>query len=187
MKKLLLIIDYQNDFVKSDGLLTAGEPAQAIEGSLVQRINAFSAAGADVLCTMDTHNEAAWQKGHPESMAYNLHCAENTEGWQLYGALADLGLETLTKSSYILDYTDIDWLVRQYNVIELAGVVTDICVLQNAMALYNHAANQNIPITFQVSADCVASFDQAAHLWALDYMQRLLGFAILESALTPLA
>lgn len=185
MKKLLLVIDYQNDFVKSDGLLTAGEAAQAIEGSLMQRIDAFIGANADVLCTMDTHSQSAWIKGHPESTAYNLHCAENSEGWQLYGSLADRGLETLTKNSYVLDYTDIDWLVRQYEVIELAGVVTDICVLQNAIALYNHAANQGIRIQFQVSADCVASFDQPAHLWALDYMQRLLGFAILESAATP--
>jgi nicotinamidase-related amidase len=186
MKRLLLVIDYQNDFVKTDGLLTAGEPAQAIESALLQRIDAYLAARADVICTLDTHAPEAWESGHPESAASALHCAEDTSGWQLYGKLAKRDLETLTKNSYVLDYADIDWLVRQYDVIELSGVSTDIGVLQNAIGLYNHAANQGLKVRFQVSSDCVASLDQATHLWALDYMQRLLGFTVLETAAAPL-
>lgn len=176
---MLLIIDYQNDFVESKGSLTAGAPAQAIEANLLSRIETFTAAGDDVLCTLDTHSEKAWSEKHPESLLFPLHCAEDSAGWQLAGKLAGLKLETLKKSSYMLEFADIDWLVRQYDLIELAGVATDICVLQNAVGLYNHAANHNLKVNFQISSNCVASFDPAGHAFALDYMHRILGFKVI--------
>lgn len=178
MSKLLLIIDYQNDFVQKSGKLTAGEPAQAIEPALVQRIKAFQEAGADVICTLDTHTAEQWKDGHPESTQFPLHCADQSKGWKLYGALGKMNLDTLTKTSYMLDHSDLDWIVRQYDSIELAGVTTDICVLQNAIGLYNHAANLGRKIHFSVDAACVASFDLAGHDWALGYFSKVLGFEI---------
>lgn len=178
MKKLLLIIDYQNDFVSDTGALTAGEPAQAIEKALLSRVRTYLKAEQDVLCTLDTHSQGGWTDQNPEGKLFPLHCVEGTEGWELYGKLGDMDLETLTKSSYMLDLTDIDWLVRQYDVIELAGVATEICVLQNAIGLYNHAANQGITVDFVVSANCVAGLNPEHAQFALDYMKNILGFTI---------
>lgn len=182
-QKLLLVIDYQVDFVADDGKLTAGHPAQVIEPALMARIDAYLEAGADVICTLDTHTPSDWQTGHPESAAFNLHCAENTAGWELYGRLAERKLETLKKGSYMLEATDLDWLTRQYQEIELAGVVTDICVLQNAIGLYNHAANHGLNVKFSICPDCVASFNEANHQWAINYMLGTLGFnRVLQTA-----
>ena len=181
MKKLLLVIDYQHDFVADDGALSAGENAQAIEDNIISRIKAYEKAGQDVLCTLDTHDQADW-KEKPESGNFPLHCAEGSSGWQLYGKLADMDLETITKTSFMLDQADIDWMVRQYDVIELAGVTTDINVLQNAVGLYNHAVNQGLKTRFVVCASCVAAFDDASHLYSLDYLQRILSFKLIETA-----
>ena len=178
MKKLLLIVDYQNDFVASKGSLTAGKPAQAIEKNLVKKIMVCRSADEDVLCTLDTHPTGGWTGDQPEGARSPIHCAEGSEGWKLYGKLAGLNLETLTKSSYMLESTDIDWLVRQYSAIELAGVATDICVLQNAIGLYNHAANHGLSVAFSVSSDCVAALDPERQQFALDYMKDVLGFAV---------
>ena len=178
MRKLLLIVDYQYDFVAPKGSLTAGKPAQAIEKFLIKKIAAYQAAGDDVLCTMDTHPAEGWTGEQPEGDHFPIHCAEGSEGWHLYGKLAALGLETLTKSSYMLDTTDLDWLVRQYDSIELAGVATDICVLQNAIGLYNHAANHGLKVTFSVASDCVAALDPSRQQFALDYMKDVMGFTI---------
>ena len=178
MTKLLLIIDYQNDFVADTGALTAGKPAQDIEKSLVSRVRTYQRGDNDVLCTLDTHRESGWREDQPESRQFPLHCVEGSDGWQLYGRLLDLDLETLTKSSYMLDQTDIDWLVRQYDTIELAGVATEICVLQNAIGLYNHAANQGLPVKFIVSQNCVAGLDPDSARFALEYMKNTLGFTI---------
>ncbi len=179
MKKLLLIIDYQNDFVADGGELSAGENAQAIEDNIVKRIKAYQKAGQDVLCTLDTHDASDW-KSLPESKNFPLHCAEDSDGWQLYGKLAEMELETITKTSFMLEQTDIDWMVRQYDVIEIAGVTTDICVLQNAIGLYNHAVNQDLKVRFEVCGTCVAAFDEASHLYSLDYIQRILSFKLLS-------
>ncbi|NLO36052.1 MAG: cysteine hydrolase [Clostridiaceae bacterium] len=178
MKKLLLIIDYQNDFVADDGALSAGKPAQAIEKALISRVRTFIKADNDVLCTLDTHDADGWQENQPEGKLFPLHGVEGSEGWQLYGKLGDMDLETLTKSSYMLDQTDIDWMVRQYDVIELAGVATEICVLQNAIGLYNHAANQDLKVDFVVSANCVAGLNPESAQFALDYMKNTLGFTV---------
>lgn len=177
MKKLLLIIDYQNDFVADTGALTAGKTAQAIEKALLSRVRTYIKADHDVLCTMDTHQASDWADNQAEGN-YPPHCVEGTEGWQLFGKLDEMDLETLTKSSYMLDHADIDWLVRQYDTIELAGVATEICVLQNAIGLYNHAVNQDLKISFIVSASCVAGLDPEGAQFALDYMKNILGFTV---------
>jgi len=62
MKKLLLVIDYQYDFVADAGKLTAGRPAQLIEPAILSRIAAFQTAGGDVICTQDTHSSQGWKK-----------------------------------------------------------------------------------------------------------------------------
>jgi nicotinamidase-related amidase len=41
MNKLLLIIDYQTDFVAADGRLTAGKPAENLEQALVSRAESY--------------------------------------------------------------------------------------------------------------------------------------------------
>ena len=178
MNKLLLVIDYQVDFVSEEGNLTAGKAAQDIEQKLIDKVKSYQEAGQDVLCTLDTHSAEDWQ-AHPEGGSFNLHCEENSTGWQLYGGLADMSLETITKSSYMLDQTDIDWIVRQYDSIELAGVTTDICVLQNAIGLYNHAANIGKKIEFTCDKQAVASFDAQGHKYALQYIKEKLGFVLI--------
>ncbi len=65
--------------------------------------------------------------------------------------------------------------------IELCGVVTDICVLQNAIGLYNHAANHGLSVQFRLCPACVASFNADNHQWALNYMQNTLGFKFVDS------
>lgn len=174
MKKLLLIIDYQVDFVAENGKLTAGTPARAIEAEIVKRVNQYQTAGFDVICTLDTHPGAQWQN-HPEEESFPIHCEENTPGWELFGKIASMGLDTITKTSYMMDTSDIDWIVRQYDLIELAGVTTDICVLQNAIGLYNHAANIGKKLKMICNPALVASFDQEGHVYALDYMSKKLG------------
>ena len=52
MKELLIVVDYQKDFV--DGALGfAG--AEALDGPIARRIAAVRAGGGDVIFTMDTH------------------------------------------------------------------------------------------------------------------------------------
>ena len=54
MKKLLIVVDMQNDFI--DGSLGTKE-AQAIVPKVVEKIKGYKAAGDDVVFTLDTHYE----------------------------------------------------------------------------------------------------------------------------------
>ena len=81
MKKLLLVIDYQKDFV--DGAL--GFPgAETLDGPIAEKIAACRAAGEDVVFTFDTHcaHYLHTQEGRKLPIP---HCIEDTEGWALYG------------------------------------------------------------------------------------------------------
>ena len=86
MKKLLVVIDYQNDFV--NGSLGFQE-AVALEDYLADLIKEYHNNNDDVIFTYDTHqkNYLTTQEGKNLPVA---HCLENTEGWQLYGKIHDL-------------------------------------------------------------------------------------------------
>ena len=86
MKKLLVVIDYQNDFV--NGSLGFQE-AVALEDYLADLIKEYHNNNDDVIFTYDTHqkNYLTTKEGKNLPVA---HCLENTEGWQLYGKIHDL-------------------------------------------------------------------------------------------------
>ena len=86
MNKLLIVVDYQNDFVNGS-LGFAG--AQALEEAICEKIQAYQKAGDDVVCTLDTHGEdySETQEGRKLPIP---HCLRNTQGWQLYGKTAEL-------------------------------------------------------------------------------------------------
>ena len=54
MRQVLVVVDYQNDFVT--GAL-ANPAAQALEQGIVQKVQAVLAVGGRVLFTRDTHGE----------------------------------------------------------------------------------------------------------------------------------
>ena len=90
-KKLLIVVDYQNDFVSG----SLGCPqAVAIEDALAAKIAAYRALGegGQVIFTMDTHNKnyLETQEGRNLPIA---HCIQATDGWPLYGKIRALKQE----------------------------------------------------------------------------------------------
>ena len=166
MKELLIVVDYQKDFV--DGAL--GFPgAEALDGLIAARIARYRADGGDIIFTMDTHGAdyASTVEGTRLPVA---HCLKNTPGWQLYGQVgASLlpGDPVFEKETFpSLDLAD--WLrERNYGAVELCGLVSHICVLSNAVMV--KAALPNAAIT--VDARLTASYDPALHQKALDVLE----------------
>ena len=80
MKRLLIVVDYQKDFV--DGAL--GFPgAEALDGPIAEKIAAYRAAGDDVAFTLDTPGPgyAGTQEG--KKLPVPL-CFIGEPGWRLY-------------------------------------------------------------------------------------------------------
>ena len=49
IKKALIVVDYSNDFIATDGKLTCGHPGQAIEEYIKSRLEAYHAAQQDII------------------------------------------------------------------------------------------------------------------------------------------
>lgn len=167
MKKLLIVVDYQKDFVT--GSLGFPEAVQ-IEQVLCRKIRQYQEEGQQVVYTMDTHGPdyAQTQEGRKLPIA---HCIKGSEGWQLYGEAAGLlaGCRRFDKPTFgSLELAD--WLKgQQYEQIELCGVVTNICVVSNAVLC--KAALPEAEIL--VDPACVASPDPAAQQAALSVLQSI--------------
>ena len=171
-KKLLIVVDYQNDFVSG----SLGCPqAVAIEDALAAKIAAYRALGegGQVIFTMDTHdkNYLETQEGRNLPVA---HCIRNTDGWPLYGKIRALKQEEdLVFSKPTFGSLELADYLRnrggEYESVELAGVVTNICVISNMVIV--KAAMPEVPIL--IDAACVASNDDALGEAALKVMESM--------------
>jgi len=172
MQKLLIVVDYQNDFVTG----SLGFPrAVEIEGAVAEKIERYRKNGDCIIFTLDTHG-----KNYLETLEGRRlpvpHCVRSTDGWRLYGRVAglwregDLCFEKDTFGSQeLFDYLRERGRLQPYESVELCGVVTDICVIANAV-LAKTALPQT---TISVDAGGVASNDERRGEAALEVMRSL--------------
>ena len=183
IKKALIVVDYSNDFIATDGKLTCGHPGQSIEEYIKSRLEAYHAAQQDIIFTMDLHYEEDIY--HPETHLFPPHNLAGTHGRELYGTIGDFykqhqdqkHIHYLDKRRYDSFYgTPLDSLLRERHIdtIEIVGVCTDICILHTAISAYNLGYNIHIP------AKGVASFNPAGHAWALQHFKNTLGAEVEE-------
>ena len=181
MKNLLIIIDYQYDFVSDDGFLTAGTPAQSIENNIYNLANLYIKNNDNIIFTLDAHIKEEWHM-HPESKSFNMHCEKGTKGYEPYGKTKEIlnykNTFIIEKKGYAPLPKDIQDIITTYDSIELCGVITDICVLQTAIMLYNTAVNIGRNITFKININACASFNEQGHNFAINYMKDILGFKV---------
>jgi len=166
-KRLLVVVDYQKDFV--DGAL-GFEGAKAIEDKLCDKINSYIRSGDEVVFTLDTHEQKYLLTNEGKHLPVK-HCIKGTSGWQLYGKIARLaeGRTQFEKPTFpsleLAKYIE----GKGYKTIELAGVVSNICVLSNAVMAKSAAPDCQIV----VDSACVASNDGDMEQKCFDILQNL--------------
>ena len=84
MKELLVVIDYQNDFV--NGAL-GFEGAEKLDGPIVEKIREYRRRGADVIFTRDTHRENYLETQEGRRLPV-VHCIEGSHGHNIFGETA---------------------------------------------------------------------------------------------------
>ena len=163
MKKLLVVIDMQVDFIT--GALGTQE-AQAIVPAVVQKIADFD---GDVVYTRDTHGENYLDTAEGKKLPV-LHCIRGTAGWQLDARVAQelqgrdyTVVEKPTFGSVALPGVIERAAAGEAFSLELAGLCTDICVVSNALLLKVHFPEAPIA----VDAACCAGVTPEAHRAAL--------------------
>ena len=167
MKKLLLVIDMQNDFI--DGALGTAE-AVSILSNVRKKIASYPSE--DVWFTRDTHEENYMETQEGKNLPVP-HCIRGTEGWEIRPELLE-GIESpvivdkptfgstrlaeMVAEAYDAEHGDLE--------VEVIGLCTDICVVSNALLL--KAVRPEMVIS--VDPACCAGVTPAAHEAALQTM-----------------
>ncbi|BFK11883.1 cysteine hydrolase [Coprococcus phoceensis] len=169
MKKVLIVVDMQNDFVT--GSLGTKE-AVAIVDNVVNKINEFD---GEIIVTYDTHFNNYMETREGKYLPVP-HCIKDTEGWQLNDKVQK-ALDARERYTIIhkptFGSTELVDIIREYwddeNNIEvtLIGLCTDICVVSNAMLLKANYPEMNIV----VDASCCAGVTVESHNAALTTMK----------------
>lgn len=160
MKKTLIVIDMQNDFI--DGSLGTKE-AQAIVPNVKKKIEEYKARGDEIIFTRDTHFDRYLETNEGKHLPVK-HCIRGTHGWQISNEIgAGAGYDVIDKITFGYDR----WAGYDFEDVELIGLCTDICVVSNALIL--KAFFPEIDIT--VDASCCAGVTPESHKAALEVMK----------------
>ena len=191
MRKILIVVDMQNDFVTG----SLGTPeAQAIVPRVVEKVRECKENGYDIFFTQDTHEEDYLETLEGRYLPVE-HCIEDTDGWNIISELNDFVpdrfddflIEKYTFgfdnwSNWLWDIVvDTDYDGLEENLLnddederwgknlkfEIIGLCTDICVISNALILRAQFPNSEII----VHADCCAGTTPEKHAAALEVMK----------------
>lgn len=161
MKKVLVVIDMQNDFITGS---LANPEAEKIVSPIAQYIKNFD---GDVYVTKDTHDSNYLSTAEGKALPI-VHCIEGSKGWELAKDiyLAIKGRENrrfLNKKTFGL--VNFGW--GEYDEYELVGTCTDICVVSNALII----KAKHPEATVKVISSMCAGTTVEKHNEALDVMR----------------
>lgn len=168
MKKALVIVDYQNDFV--NGAL--GFPgAEMLDEIITKKLESAIEENIDIIFTFDTHTEDYLQSQEGKRLPVE-HCIKGTKGHEIYGKTSEF-LKQAKKVIYKPSFASMelgDYLKQGgYDDVELCGLVSNICVISNAVIAKAALPEGHIVI----DAKATASFDNKLNEEALDVAQGL--------------
>ena len=180
MKKVLVIVDMQNDFCGPEGSLTTPE-AQAIVPKVADYIRTHADKDTVLVFTKDTHevNYMDTQEGKHLPVA---HCIKDTYGWELAPAIQEALYDVRGKYDscdtyfpYMASFGSLDFVNLLYALnddygideVTLMGLCTGICVLANSQLA--KATLPEVPI--RVVEECCACVTPDSHKTAIDAMR----------------
>ena len=179
MKKLLIVVDMQNDFI-TGSLGTA--QAEKILPKVKTKVEENRRKGVDVIFTRDTHSADYLETQEGKRLPVE-HCIEGSYGHRLADGLCPEGGEVFDKPAFgSLELADGAETVETfdkptfgsieladrvkaggYDEVELCGLCTDICVVSNALILKAALPEARV----SVDAACCAGVSEESHRAAL--------------------
>ena len=158
MKKTLIVVDMQNDFID---MALGTKEAVAIVPRVKEKIAQYAAAGDEILYTRDTHGTDYLQTPEGKKLPVE-HCIRGTKGWEIADGLYVEGCKIIDKPNFGWPH----WEDETLEAVELVGLCTDICVVSNALII--KATFPDADVT--VDAACCAGVTPESHAAALTTM-----------------
>lgn len=162
MKKILVVIDMQNDFI--DGALGTAEALGIVE-KVVDKIGSYPADC--IYATRDTHGEDYLETSEGRYLPVK-HCIKGTKGWEIRPEVARAMpqaavIDKPTFGSEELAQRLLEESRKEEIEIEFVGLCTDICVVTNALLVKTKLPEVKI----SVDASCCAGVTPESHEAAL--------------------
>lgn len=159
MKKTLIVIDMQNDFID---MALGTKEAVDIVPKVKAKISTYVQNGDEVIFTRDTHNEDYLDTPEGKKLPVK-HCIKGTKGWEIAQGLYVDGAKIIDKPNFGWPHWDKETLED----VEIVGLCTDICVVSNALII--KATFPNIAV--KVDSSCCAGVTPESHAAALATMK----------------
>lgn len=163
MKRLLVIVDLQNDFVSGSLKAEGAETALKNARSLIERERAM---GTEIVFTKDTHDENYLRTQEGRRLPVP-HCITNTHGIRFAEGVYSENAKVFEKNTFASVALGEFARDRQFDEIIFAGICTDICVISNALLVKAFCPQARIAV---ISSAC-AGTTKENHLSALNVMR----------------
>ncbi len=159
MKKTLIVVDMQNDFID---MALGTKEAVAIVPKVKAKIAEYVNDGNEVIFTRDTHGENYLETNEGKNLPVP-HCIKGTHGWEIFDGLYVEGSKIIDKPNFGWK----NWDKEDFEEVELVGLCTDICVVSNALII--KATHPEIKVS--VDSQCCAGVTPETHKAALETMK----------------
>jgi len=163
----VLVIDMLRGFLEEGCPLYCGHDARRIIPSIRTLLERELAQDSKLFFLCDRHA--------PDDLEFRMfppHCIEGTSEADIIPELAGYHGEVIPKKRYSAFFnTPLEDRLAKIMPEKLivCGVCTDICVCHTVADARNRDYEVEVPV------DCVASFNEEAHRFALEHMERVLG------------
>ena len=167
MANAVLVIDMLRGFLEEGYPLYCGAKARQIIPNIQSLLERELAQGVKVFFICDRHDP-----DDPEFKMFPPHCIEGTTEAEVIAELTKYPGEIIPKKRYSGFFgTVLEAKLKELKPekIIVGGVCTDICVLHTVADARNRDYQVEVPV------DCVASFDDEAHRFALAHIEKVLG------------
>ena len=175
MKKVLVVVDMQKDFI-TDAL--RNEDAIKIVPYVKKKIDEAAQNGDTIIYTRDTHGEDYMETEEGKNLPV-VHCIKGSDGWQIIPELEAEKNATKIIDKETFGSKDLADYFREnaddIDEVEFIGVCTDICVISNVLLTKAMIPNKKIIVdakgcagVTKKSHDTALAAMKACHIKILD-------------------
>jgi len=172
MANAVIVIDMLRGFLEEGHPLYCGDKARRIIPNVQRLLASEIERGSTILYLCDHHA--------PDDLEFRMfppHCIEGTVETEIIPELARFPGEVIPKKRFSAFYgTTLEERLTQLkpDKLVICGVCTDICVCHTVADARNRDYEVEVPV------DCVASFDEEAHRFALGHVEKVLGAKLIN-------
>ncbi len=167
MSRVVIVVDMLRGFLEEGYPLYCGAKARSIIPNIQKLLEEELSQGAKIFYLCDRH-----LPDDPEFKMFPPHCIEGTAEAEIIPELKAFPGEIIPKRRFSGFYdTPLEKKLKELapDKVIVCGVCTDICVCHTVADARNRDYYVEVPV------DCVASFNEPAHLFALTHMEKVLG------------